>query len=406
MRLLPSAFLVAFCLASFGAHWSVVSWALRAFPSLEARRRGLRVGAAVVVAMAPISRALAHGSRTAWSSGLWAFAVSEVTLVVLLALPTLLLHLVLSLARAPVRAQHADARDQATPVVSPKGEKREEPERLGRRRLIERASGLAALGVAGSAFGWGMLRGRHLFTIEEVVVKIVGLPRALEGYTIAQISDLHTGVFVQERELSEGLARVAECSPDLVVATGDLVDFDASFAPLVARRLADLEARDGVVAIVGNHDHYAGIGAVLSALRGAGVEVLLNQGKRIRPQDGGGFALLGVDDIQGLATGGAGPDLDAALAMVPADAPRILLAHRPELLNLTAGRVALQLSGHTHGGQINPGFSPVKLLLPYVAGRYDLRGTTLWVNRGFGVGGPPARIGAPPEVTKIILVGA
>jgi predicted MPP superfamily phosphohydrolase len=82
------------------------------------------------------------------------------------------------------------------------------------------------------------------------------------------------------------------------------------------------------------------------------------------------------------------------------------LSHQPRYVDIVAGRVALQLSGHTHGGQINPGFRPVDLISRYVSGRYERFGTTLWVNRGFGVAGPPVRLGASPEVTKIVLVAA
>jgi hypothetical protein len=91
---------------------------------------------------------------------------------------------------------------------------------------------------------------------------------------------------------------------------------------------------------------------------------------------------------------------------VPEDAPRILLSHQPSTVELWPGRVALQLSGHTHGGQINPGFRPADLLFRYVAGPYEVSGTTLYVNRGFGTAGPPSRVGAPPEVTKVVLVSA
>ena len=158
------------------------------------------------------------------------------------------------------------------------------------------------------------------------------------------------------------------------------------------------------MAVLGNHDYYAGAPAVAAAMRAAGVEVLVNAGKTIRPNDGGGFALLGVDDLWAKRAGGAGPNLDRALAMVPADAPRILLAHNPGCLDLAAGKVALQLSGHMHGGQINPGVHLAAIFARYVAGRYERAGTTLWVNRGFGVAGPQVRLDAPPEVTKIVLV--
>ena len=101
--------------------------------------------------------------------------------------------------------------------------------------------------------------------------------------------------------------------------------------------------------------------------------------------------------------GGVGPNLAAAMASLPSDVARILLAHHPEEFELSAGRVALQLSGHTHGGQI----TPANLLMRgLVAGRYDRDGSVLYVNRGFGVGGPPARIGVPPEITKLVLVAA
>jgi predicted MPP superfamily phosphohydrolase len=168
-------------------------------------------------------------------------------------------------------------------------------------------------------------------------------------------------------------------------------------------------ARDGAYAILGNHDHYAGPADVLRRLREAGVRALCNESVMLRTGDGGGFALLGVDDLHGRTrrtAGFTGPDLHATEQGLAVDAPRILLAHQPHYFHESAGRVALQLSGHTHGGQINPGFRPASLFMDYVAGRYERDGSTLWVNRGFGVAGPPSRVGAPPEVTKIVIVGA
>ena len=190
------------------------------------------------------------------------------------------------------------------------------------------------------------------------------------------------------------------------MATGDLVDFDSRFAAKLAAELARLAPRDGVFAVLGNHDYYAGRAGVAKALRDAGIQLLLNEGRTIRADDGGGFALLGVDDLWASRYDGAGPDLARAVSMVRADAPRILLAHQPAYFDRASGQVALQLSGHTHGGQINPGFRPTELFMRYIAGKYERGGSMLWVNRGFGVAGPPARIGAPPEVTKIVLVAA
>jgi predicted MPP superfamily phosphohydrolase len=252
--------------------------------------------------------------------------------------------------------------------------------------------------------GWGIVRGRHAFELLEVPVRIPGLPRTLDGYTIAQVSDIHAGDYVGERELDEGLELVRRARPDLLVVTGDLVDFDPQLASLVARKLVRLAPRDGVYAALGNHDYYAGVGNVMSALHFAGVNVLVNEGVTIRAQDRGGFALLGVDDRGSGHYGRGGPRLDRALAMVPEELPRVLLSHQPPTVDRWPGQVALQLSGHTHGGQINPGAVTMNMFFEYVAGLYTVGATKLYVNRGFGTVGPPSRVGVPPEVSRIVLI--
>jgi predicted MPP superfamily phosphohydrolase len=278
---------------------------------------------------------------------------------------------------------------------------------ISRRQLVEGGGGVALLGATGALLGWGIVRGRHAFELCELPVRIPGLPRALDGYVIAQISDIHTGFYVGERELDEGLALVRAARPDLVVVTGDLVDFDATYAPLVARKLAELPVRDGIAAVLGNHDYYCGASAVLSTLRAAGIDVLVDEGRLMRAGDGGGFALLGVDDLAATHYGRSGPRLGRALSAVPPGVPRILLSHQPLTVDQWPGQIALQLSGHMHGGQINPGGLRVAdLFFKYVSGAYSVRGTTLYVNRGFGTVGPPSRVAAPPEVTRIVLVAA
>jgi predicted MPP superfamily phosphohydrolase len=297
--------------------------------------------------------------------------------------------------RLPSRLRGKPAEPPAPPAAT-----------MTRRQVVETVGGAALFGATGSMLGWGLVRGRHAFTLDEVPLRIPGLPRALDGYVIAQVSDLHGGVLVGERELDEGFALVRRARPDLIVVTGDMVDFDAAFAPMVARKLGELAARDGVTAILGNHDYYAGADEVLAAMQAAGVDMLLDRGKVLRAGDGGGFALLGVDDLSSVRHGRQGPRLERALASVPDDRPRILLSHQPSSVDEWAGRVAVQLSGHTHGGQINPGFSPLGLFTKYVSGRYEVGGTTLYVNRGFGTVGAPTRVGAPPEVTRFVLVSA
>jgi uncharacterized protein len=374
-------------LIALAALFVAYRWATKSFPWLAQRRRALAWAFAAV----PV---LQIGTSPLIIGHLFGVAHTAITVLCIAndiaAVPIVLLGLLSSgISRAAGGPWNETApRDGA----------------ISRRQLVEGTGGVALFGATGSLLGWGMVRGRHAFELCEVPVRIPGLPRALDGYVIAQVSDIHAGALVGERELDEGLALVRAARPDLVVVTGDLVDFDPAFAPLVARKLADLPTRDGIVAILGNHDYYAGAESVLSAVRGAGIDALVDEGRLLRARDAGGFALLGVDDRVAPRYGGSGPRLDKALSMVPPDRPRILLSHQPPTVDRWAGQVALQLSGHTHGRQINPGFRPADLLLKYVAGRYDVGGTTLYVNRGFGTVGPPSRIGAPPEVTRFVLV--
>lgn len=377
---------VLLCVSTL-AHAMVGRWLLDAFPRLRPHKRKVIGVLASLVGLATITRLITIGTRSEIAGSIFALAMCELLVVIFSALPLVFVRVI--------------AR-----VATPAGGQGGAQPPLSRREAIERIGGVTVLGATGALMGWGAAVGRHEFVIEEVPVRIPGLPRALDGYTIAQISDIHVGLLVRERDIAEGLEKLGSTRSDLVVVTGDMVDFDPQYIPMAARALSRIRARDGVFAIYGNHDHYTGAPAVGEALRAAGIDVLVNDGRLVRAKDGGGFALLGVDDLRSLQFGGAGPRLDRAMSAVPDDRPRILLSHQPQTVDLWAGRVALQLSGHTHGGQFNPGFRPADLVMHYVAGRYDVGGSTLWVNRGFGVVGPPARVGAPPEVTKIILLSA
>lgn len=399
-----------FVLLSGIAHGLAARWVLGAFPKIAAKHRRAVILLAFLLALLPgAMRAVLRTSASNVGLTVFALMLVEVTAVMISVVPVTLMTVGLRGwdALSARRAKKKTAPAEAEPEVSEEEEPKPAP--VGRRDAIERGVGVAVFAATGTALGWGALRGRHAFQLEEVVVRVAGWPKALEGYSIAQISDVHVGAFVGERELDEGLELLKRAKPDLVVATGDLVDFRSELIGALAGRLSALGVRDGVAAILGNHDHYAGPAEVAEGLERAGIRVLCNQAVRVRSADGGGFALLGVDDITGRARpepGWTGPDLSRALGGLSPDLPRILLAHQPKFLLESAGRVALQLSGHTHGGQINPGFRPADLFMPFVAGRYERNGTTLWVNRGFGVAGPPSRVGAPPEVTKIVIVAA
>lgn len=372
-----------------------------------------------VIVLVPLGRTVLSRLDNGLARIVTAFAMAELLAMMIALVPLLAIVLASSLSRrrappttvapvpvpvpalmpTPESAIPNDATRGPSPPLS------DQTPTLGRREIFERAAGVAVLAASSGSIAWGAIRGRLDFQIEEVIVKIPGLPRALEGYTIAQVSDIHVGLFVQERELAHGFDFVRRAKPDLVVATGDLVDFDPKYIALMARSLGDLRAyaRDGVAAILGNHDWYTDGDEVRDGLVRAGVRALVNEHVVLRPKDGGGIVLGGVDDFAGARHGGDGPSLTKTFSGAP-DAPRILLAHQPQYFDDARGKVALQLSGHVHGGQVNPIVHPATWVLRYVAGRYEASGSTMWVNRGFGTAGPPARVGSPPEVTKIVLV--
>lgn len=385
-------------------HLVLWNWAKRAYPSIVNHRKLLFACAGVVIVAQPLGRWLSVRTSLGWVSNIQVALLLELMVVAVTALPLLFLQGVFALARlgsSRSKPQGSAPQDSAGETARDFVERET---RVSRRVVLERGAGLTVLGATSAAFGWGTFVGRHAFEVVRVAIRVDGLPKALDGYTIAQVSDLHVGSFVGERELTEGLSLVRRLRPDLVVATGDLVDIDSRYAALMAESLQNIGARDGVYGILGNHDYYAGAGEVRDALLRAGVHCLVNEGLIIRGADGGGFALLGVDDLWARRGPGQGPMLAHAQAMVPNSMPHILLSHQPATVKLWPGRVALQLSGHTHGGQVNPLIRPADLVLDYVAGLYQVSGTALYVNRGFGTAGPPVRIGAPPEITLITLV--
>lgn len=274
-----------------------------------------------------------------------------------------------------------------------------------RREVITQGLSLAVTGAAGAATLYGSLRERHDLQLTEASVTVPDLPPDLEGLTIVQITDLHIGIFTGPRELARLIERVNGLRGDLVVITGDVLDNNPAHVPDAMRSLARLRGRFGVHAILGNHDHYAGRREVRRGFAAAGLSCLVNASVRVHGGDPrrGSITLAGVDDVMApRIAGGEGPDLRRALAGRDPDAPVVLLAHNPVFFREAAGRVALQLSGHTHGGQVNVGHVADRLM-PFVAGRYARGGSSLFVSRGVGITGPPVRLAAPPEVVRVSL---
>ncbi len=267
-----------------------------------------------------------------------------------------------------------------------------------RRQMLGAGVALAASTIA----GYGAYRAFEAPEVTEVVVPMKGLPKALEGFTIAQLSDVHVGPVIQRQFLRELCERTNAAKPDLTVITGDLVDGSVAHLGRFVRELQGLRARRGVYFITGNHDYYSGVEDWVAAISGLGIEVLRNRHVAIAP----GLSLAGVDDWSATRFGEPGYDLDRALAGADLDQATVLLAHQPANFDEVAARgVGLQLSGHTHGGQ----FFPITLGASAIW-RDRARGLSrtgdshIFVSRGCGFVGPPFRVGAAPEIAKIILV--
>ncbi len=245
-----------------------------------------------------------------------------------------------------------------------------------------------ALALYGGGFGqlWTRVEGGQL--------KLPGLGAELAGLRVVQLSDIHAGAMVGRRRLRRIARQVARLKPDLVVITGDIVNASPHEADLVAPMLGSLEAKHGVWACLGNHDHFVDGDAVTAALERVGVRVLRNHGEIIQ-RGRSAFRLAGVDD-----TWTKRDDMGAALAGKPAGMPVVLLAHDPKLWpEAVARRVHVTLSGHTHGGQIglvklHPALSLARLMTRFTAGRFEKDGSVLHVSRGTA-NTLPIRLGAP-----------
>lgn len=281
-----------------------------------------------------------------------------------------------------------------------------------RRQLLSQGVATAAVLATGGISAIGLRSAFAAPAITEVPVRLPGLPKQLEGYTLVHLTDVHVGTVIQSGFLDQ-LVRVANAArPDAVVVTGDLVDGTVAQLGRHVARFQGLQSRQGVHFVTGNHDHYSGATEWCDALGGLGWNVLRNRGVRLGDAAPGGasFDLFGVDDYQAARNGGGRYDLQAALAGRDPGRASVLLAHQPrDLPAVSAAGVGLMISGHTHGGQMFPG----TLVGDLVWGRHNeglapIEGgsSQLFVSRGCGFVGPPMRVDAAPQVVKIVLLPA
>ncbi len=241
--------------------------------------------------------------------------------------------------------------------------------------------------------------------VRDIEVMIPGLPPQFDGYRLLQLTDLHISQLFPEAWARAMVARANTTGVDLIVVTGDFIDGSVAMRRADVAPLAGLRAPDGAYAIPGNHEYFFDYREWMQHLSGLGMRMLPNA-HVVLERDGGRMVLAGVTDLSARGAGEAGPDLSAALAGAPAGAPIVLLNHQPRNARRAAERgVALQLSGHTHGGMI-VGFD--RMLRPanagFVSGRYGVDGMTLYVSNGTALWpGFALRLGRPPEMTRITL---
>lgn len=277
------------------------------------------------------------------------------------------------------------------------------------RRLLLSRTGAAAASLTAVGASAASIRGAlKLPRVTRVEVTLKRLPKALDGFKIVQLSDIHVGptlktAFVRGLvELTNGL------KPDLVAITGDLVDGSVAELGRHTQPLADLKSPHGTFFVTGNHEYYSGAAEWVAFLPSLGIRVLRNERVSIG-QGADSFDLAGIDDhrAEGMAPG-HGPHVRDIVAGRDPSRELVLLAHQPRsFVQAEQAGAGLQLSGHTHGGQIWPFTLAVEAVEPYLAGLYQHDDTTqIYVSRGAGFWGPPMRLGAPSEITEVILRAA
>lgn len=268
-----------------------------------------------------------------------------------------------------------------------------------RRLFVARAAAITAGLVAVSTTGYGVTQALGRPVLKRRQIALAKLPRAMDGYRIALVSDIHLGPLAGRSHTERIVEIVNGLDADIVTVVGDLVDGSVAQLGRAAEPLASLRSRDGAYFVTGNHEYYSGHEEWLAEVAELGLRPLRNE----RVALPGGLDLAGVNDVTGESFSD-GPDFAKALGDRDPAKPVVLLAHQPVQVHEAAQYgVDLQLSGHTHGGQMAPFNLLVPLQQPVVRGYDVVDGTQIYVTNGAGFWGPPVRVGAPPDVTIIEL---
>ena len=266
---------------------------------------------------------------------------------------------------------------------------------------------LNATGPLGITLGFSALAGlwsvKRTPRLVELDVELPDLPPAFEGYRVAQISDVHLGSYTPKARVDDWVARLNATRADLVAITGDLVTSGDAFLDDIAASLGNLEAPDGVFACMGNHDYFCDAERLVAGLRDGGIQVLRNEGVHVE-RDGQRLYVAGIEDRWTRRN-----DLGKTLAGRRPGQATLLLAHDPDHFpEAAAAGVSLQLSGHTHGGQMalpvgNGRYNLARLMTRFTNGLFSDGRSRLYVSRGAGTTGPPVRLFAPAELTVLTL---
>lgn len=328
----------------------------------------------------------------AWPGYLWFGLLAYLFLTLLALEPIRLAVRVVWTRRRPAEVVESAPEAATTPPMA-----------VNRRVFIARASAVAAGAASVGLVGAGAVSALGPPDLLTVPVRLRRLDPTFNGFRIAVVSDIHLGPLSGRAHTERIVAMINEAEPDLVAIVGDLVDGTVEELGFAAEPLRELHSREGTFFVTGNHEYFVDdTSSWLRELERLGVTTLQNENTAIR-RGAAAFDLVGVNDVAG-ASRSAPPDFDRALAGMGPSRPTVLLAHQPVQVGEAAARgVDLQLSGHTHGGQMWPFHYVVEAVQPSLAGLSTVGDTQLYVSRGAGFWGPPVRVGAPPDISVLTL---